>query len=198
MPSACLGWLHETIHLTNHLLNRAVPAPAALRLRQVLIAALEGVLSMFQPGRIGGIPQGLSMSESSGIDSISGGSMPKPYSNDLRARVIEAIEAGGSRCEAAERYEISASAAVLWAQRWEQTGSFAAKPSGGSISRLEEHGEWLLALISEHSDLTLDEVVLAMRKRRASPGQFQPTRMQKFLASCGLCSHVTGICSNSE
>ncbi len=106
------------------------------------------------------------MSESSGIDSISGGSMPKPYSNDLRARVIEAIEAGGSRCEAAERYEISASAAVLWAQRWEQTGSFAAKPSGGSISRLEEHGEWLLALISEHSDLTLDEVVLAMRKRR--------------------------------
>ncbi len=106
------------------------------------------------------------MSESSGIDSISGGSMPKPYSNDLRTRVIEAIEAGASRREAAERYEISASAAVLWAQRWEQTGSFAAKPSGGSISRLEEHGEWLLALISEHSDLTLDEVVLAMRKRR--------------------------------
>ncbi len=52
------------------------------------------------------------MSESSGIDSISGGSMPKPYSNDLRARVIEAIETGASRREAAERYEISASAAL--------------------------------------------------------------------------------------
>ncbi len=62
--------------------------------------------------------------------------MPKPYSNDLRARVIEAIEAGASRREAAERYEISASAAVLWAQRWEETGSFAAKLTGGSTSPL--------------------------------------------------------------
>lgn len=106
------------------------------------------------------------MSESGGIDSISGGSMPKPYSNDLRARVIEAIEAGASRREAAERYEISASAAVLWAQRWEETGSFAAKLSGGSTSALEKHGEWLLALITEQSDLTLNEVVAAMRKRR--------------------------------
>jgi hypothetical protein len=42
---------------------------------------------------MGGIPKVLAMRESSGIDSISGGSMPKAYSNDLRARVIEAIEA---------------------------------------------------------------------------------------------------------
>ena len=60
--------------------------------------------------------------------------MPRPYSNDLRARVIEAIESGASRREAADRYELSASVVVLWTQRWEQTGSFAAKPSGGSIS----------------------------------------------------------------
>jgi transposase len=106
------------------------------------------------------------MSESSDIDSISGGSMPRPYSNDLRSRVIEAVEAGASRREAAERYEISASAVVLWTQRWAETGSFAAKPSGGSVSLLEEHAEWLLALIAEQPDLTLDEIVAAMRKRR--------------------------------
>ena len=41
--------------------------------------------------------------------------MPRPYSNDLRARVIEAIEAGASRREVAERYELSASVVVLWA-----------------------------------------------------------------------------------
>lgn len=34
----------------------------------------------------------------------------------------------------------------------------------GSISPLEEHADWLLALISKQSDLTLDEVVAAMRK----------------------------------
>ena len=51
-----------------------------------------------------GIPKGLSMSESVGTDSIlRGQSMPRPYSNDLRARVIEAIEAGASRREAADR-----------------------------------------------------------------------------------------------
>ena len=92
--------------------------------------------------------------------------MPKPYSGDLRARVIEEVTTGASRREAAERYGISASVVVIWAQRFEKTGSVAAKPSGGSISPLEHHAEFLLALIAERSDLTLDEIVLAMEKRR--------------------------------
>jgi hypothetical protein len=41
--------------------------------------------------------------------------MPRPYSNDLRARVIEAIEAGASRRETADRYELSPSVVVLCA-----------------------------------------------------------------------------------
>ena len=53
-------------------------------------------------------------------------------------------------------------AAVLW----QETGSVAAEPTGGSISPLEEHADWPSALISKQSDLTLDEVVAAMRKRR--------------------------------
>jgi transposase len=92
--------------------------------------------------------------------------MPKPYSGDLRARVIEEVTTGASRREAAERYGISASVVVIWAQRFEKTGSVAAKPSGGSISPLEHHAEFLLALIAERPDLTLDEIVLAMEKRR--------------------------------
>jgi hypothetical protein len=31
---------------------------------------------------------------------------------------------------------------------------------------LEKHAGWLLALIAEHPDLTLDEAVTAMRRRR--------------------------------
>src|SRR3974390_3462935 len=81
--------------------------------------------------------------------------MPKPYSYDLRVRVIELIEAGSSRREAAELYGISASVVVIWAQRWKQTGSISAKPSGGSISPLEEYAEFLLGLIVEQPDLTL-------------------------------------------
>ena len=91
--------------------------------------------------------------------------MPKPYSVDLRARVIEDVETGVSRREAAERYGISPSVVVIWVQRFEETGSAAAKPSGGSISPLEQHAEFLLGLIAEQPD-TLDEIVAAMRKRR--------------------------------
>lgn len=92
--------------------------------------------------------------------------MPKPCSVDLRERVLEAVMAGSSRREAAERFEISASSAVKWLQRFDETGSIAAKPTGGSTSPLDEHADFLLGLIAERSDLTLDEVVAAMRKRR--------------------------------
>ena len=91
--------------------------------------------------------------------------MPKPYSGDLRARVIEEIATGASRREAAECYGISASVVVIWAQRFESTGSVAARPTGGSTSPLEKHAKFLLALIAEQPDLTLDEIVAAMEKR---------------------------------
>src|SRR6516164_2007838 len=92
--------------------------------------------------------------------------MPKPYSIDLRARVIEDVETGASRREAAERYGISPSVVVIWMQRFEETGRVAAKPNGGSTSPLEQHAEFLLGLIADQPDLTLDEIVAAMRKRR--------------------------------
>ena len=105
------------------------------------------------------------LSECSGIDSMEA-SMPKPCSVDLRERVLEAVMTGASRREAAERFEISASSAVKWLQRWDKTGSIAAKPTGGSTSPLEKHANFLLGLIAEQPDLTLDEVVAAMRGRR--------------------------------
>jgi transposase len=92
--------------------------------------------------------------------------MPRPYSGELRERVIEAVEAGASRREAAENFELSASSAVKWLQRWRDTGSARAKPSGGSTSPLEEHAKQLLALVAKQPDLTLEEIVAAMHKRR--------------------------------
>jgi transposase len=38
--------------------------------------------------------------------------MSKPYSLDLRERVVESVEAGASRHEAAERFEVSVSSAI--------------------------------------------------------------------------------------
>ena len=105
--------------------------------------------------------------------------MPKACSQDLRERVLEAVETGASRREAAERFEVSPSSAVKWIQRWQETGSIAAKPIGGSISPLEKHADWLLMLISEHPDLTLDEVIGAMRKRRIAGSRSAVWRLFK-------------------
>ena len=92
--------------------------------------------------------------------------MPKPYSMDLRERVIESVAAGASRREVAELYGLSPSVVVIWVQRWEATGSIVARPSGGSVSPLEDHAEFLLDLVAEQPDLTLDEIVAAMAKAR--------------------------------
>ena len=94
--------------------------------------------------------------------------MPRAYSSDMRARVIARVESGASRREAADHYEVSASTAVIWVKCFYETGRCAAQPRGGSTSPLEQHAEFLLALIDARPDLTLDEVVSAMRKHRVA------------------------------
>jgi len=110
---------------------------------------------------------GLEMSESLGIDSpCREGAMPKSYSADLRERVIEAVEMGASRHEAADRFEVSVSSAVKWLQRWRKSRSAVPRPRGGSVSPLEKRAERILAVIAEHTDLTLKEAVAKLRRWR--------------------------------
>lgn len=84
--------------------------------------------------------------------------MPKPCSADLRERLVSAVAGGATRRAAGERFAVSASSAVRWVQRWQQTGSAAAKRRESRRPALEAHAELLLALIAEEPDLTLDEV----------------------------------------
>ena len=109
--------------------------------------------------------------------------MPKSLSGDLRERVIEAVEAGASRREAAERFEISPSSAVRWLQRWRDHGVCAPKPRGGSQSVLEDYAQRILALVDEQPDRTLDELVAAMHKRRI-PGS--RSALWRFLDRHGI------------
>jgi transposase len=92
--------------------------------------------------------------------------MPRSYSGDLRERVIEAVENGASRRETAERFEVSASSAIKWVQRWHESKSAAPKPRGGSVSPLDAVAERILYLIAQQPDLTLVETVTELRKRR--------------------------------
>jgi putative transposase len=74
--------------------------------------------------------------------------MTKPYSEDLRSRVIKEIGKGTSCRRTAVLFGVSASTAVKWAQRWRKSGSYAAMKQGGDRrSALKEQREWLLQQI---------------------------------------------------
>jgi transposase len=104
--------------------------------------------------------------------------MPQSYSGDLRERVIGTVEAGASRREAADLFEISVSSAIRWVQRWREERSSEPKPRGGSCSVLEKYADRILALVAEHQDWTLDEILAAMHKQRI-PGS--RTALWRFL-----------------
>jgi transposase len=89
--------------------------------------------------------------------------MVKPYSQDLRERVILAVEEGElSRREAARRYRVSPSSAVKWLQQYRGSGWRKARPMGGDRrSVLKPLRDWLLRLIAREPDLTL----MALSKR---------------------------------
>src|ERR1700692_1416118 len=94
--------------------------------------------------------------------------MHGPYPGELRVRVIRFVEGGGSRREAAEQFDVSVSSAIRWVQRFRDDGTCEPIPRGGSTSPLEKHSQRILALIRQQPALPLDEVVLALRKRRIS------------------------------
>ena len=86
--------------------------------------------------------------------------MTKPLSQDLRERVISAVENGQSRRAAAHRFGVSPSAAIKWVDRWRREGRAEPKPMGGDrhSQRMEAHAEEVLALIDETPDITLAEI----------------------------------------
>jgi len=58
--------------------------------------------------------------------------MAKPYSLDLRERVVKAVaEQGLSRRQAAQRFGVGASTVIKWMQRWRTTASFEPGQMGG-------------------------------------------------------------------
>jgi transposase len=92
--------------------------------------------------------------------------MTKAYSEDLRERVIAAVEAGATRHAAAAQFKVSVSSAIRWARRWQMDWEIAAKPRGGSVSPLEDHAGAVVALAAEQPDLTLDEFCAVLRERQ--------------------------------
>ena len=84
----------------------------------------------------------------------------QPYSNDLRRRVIEAVQANEeTQEEIAIRFCVSQSfVEKLW-HRYRTTGSYEAKPHSGGRQRLLKSAEQeIRRLVREEPDLTLAEL----------------------------------------
>ena len=109
--------------------------------------------------------------------------MHGPYPGELRVRVIRFVEEGGSRREAAEQFDVSVSSAIRWVQYFRDDGTCEPMPRGGSTSPLEKHAERILALVSEQRDLTLDEIVSALDKRRVPTSR---SALSRFFARHGI------------
>lgn len=109
--------------------------------------------------------------------------MRGPYPGELRRRVISFVEAGGSRREAAEQFDIGVSSAIRWMQCFREDGTCEPLPRGGSTSPLEKYAQQILALNRERPDLTLDEIVLALHKRRIPASR---SALSRFFARHGI------------
>ena len=112
--------------------------------------------------------------------------MAKPYSQDLRDRVLDAVEREGmSRRAAAARFEVSESSAIKWAERLERTGSRSAARMGGYKPRkLDPHREFLEAARAEKPDVTLRALcdrLLAERGVKADTSM-----MSRFIRRIGV------------
>lgn len=62
--------------------------------------------------------------------------MTRPYSNDLRERVVLAFAAGESCRAVASRFGVSVSSVVKWSQRYRAMGSVSPGRMGGRRRRL--------------------------------------------------------------
>lgn len=107
--------------------------------------------------------------------------MTKSISEDLRSRVIAAVESGLSRRAAAARFGVAAASAVRWVRGWRESGATRAKPQGGDkrSQRIEVYRDAILAAVERQNDITLVELAEFLRAEHGAV--FAPSTVWRFL-----------------
>jgi putative transposase len=93
--------------------------------------------------------------------------MTRPYSMDLRDRVVAAVEVDGlSRHQAAERYAVSVSTAIRWMDSFRRTGSVSPGQMGGHRPKklIGPYRDWLIERCTGQ-DFTLRGLVVELAAR---------------------------------
>ena len=98
--------------------------------------------------------------------------MARTLSQDLRDRVVSAIDGGMSCRAAAAHFDVSISSAIRWRRLALEHGRAVAKPRGGDrhSGRIEAHGDFIKQLLAKQGDITLVEIQAQLSERGAPVG----------------------------
>ncbi len=92
--------------------------------------------------------------------------MVRPYSIDLRERVVAAVRSDATCREVAARFGVAVSTVVKWSQRERETGTVAPGQMGGHRQPvLVPHRDWLMARVRETPQITLHALKDELRGR---------------------------------
>ena len=112
--------------------------------------------------------------------------MGRTLSQDLRDRVIAAVDGRMSRNAAAARFGVAVATAVRWVRAWRTDGLPTPRPKGGDLrsQRIEGYREVILAAIDAQVDVTLAELSELLRERHGAP--FAPRTNWRLLNRHGM------------
>ena len=118
--------------------------------------------------------------------------MVQPLSQDLRDRVIAAVDGGLSCNAAAQRFGIAASSAIRWVRAWRIEGRATALPQGGDLRshHIEAYRDVILATTEAEMDITLVELSELLRQEHGA--SFAPSTVWRFRDRHGLTLKNSG------
>jgi len=112
--------------------------------------------------------------------------MPRPFSYDLRKRLVDRTANGESRRAAANALDVSASFSVKLVARYEQTGTLEAAPMGRpkGTGKLDAFRDFLIGAVEAKPDITMPE--LTERLASAHNVSVNPASLSRFLCKAGF------------
>ena len=92
--------------------------------------------------------------------------MGKPYSDDLRDRVVASMASGRSCRDVAAVFNVAPSTAGNWYRLYQRTSSYSARPMGGDHrSKLLTEATWIAERLARDPNMTLGDVRTELAER---------------------------------
>ena len=124
--------------------------------------------------------------------------MGKPYSLDLRKRIVSYVREGHSACAAAGVFGVSASTAMRLAAAQRRGGNLAPKAQGrapGTAGKLADHMDFLIEQVKSVPDITLQE--LAAELSEAWGVEVQLSSIHRALIRAGYSNKKRASCAGA-